>query len=64
MGIPNRRTNYYSIARITREQVPLLKQTNAVLTGEIPIVIVNDRAEANPTVDEVVAEYRGDSPSY
>ncbi len=62
MGIPNRRMNHYSISRITREQMPLLRQTSAVLTGEIPIVIVNDRAEANPTVDAVVAEYRDDSP--
>lgn len=62
MGIPNRRANQYSVARISREQIPLLSQTNAVLTGEIPIVIINDKAEANPTVDEVVAEYRGNSP--
>lgn len=64
MGIPNRRMNHYAISRITREQMPLIRQTNAVLTGEIPIVIVNDRAEANPTVDEVVAEYRDNTPSY
>jgi hypothetical protein len=29
-----------------------------VLSGEIPVVIVNGRAKANPTVDEVTSEYR------
>lgn len=58
MGIPNRRTNSYVVSNITREQMPLLKRTNAVLSGEIPIVIINGMAKANPSVDEVVAEYR------
>jgi hypothetical protein len=38
--------------------MPMLVRTNAVLSGEIPIVIINGMAKANPTVDEVVAEYR------
>jgi hypothetical protein len=28
------------------------------MTGEIPIVLVNGVAKANPTVDEVASEYR------
>jgi hypothetical protein len=58
MGIPNQRANNYSVTGVPRDQMPLLMRTNVVLTGEIPIVIINGMAKANPTVDEVVAEYR------
>jgi hypothetical protein len=58
MGIPVRRSNHYSATINNRDQVPLLTRTNAVLTGEVPIVIVNGMAKANPTVDEVAAELR------
>jgi hypothetical protein len=58
MGIPNQRANNYAVSSITRAQMPLLKQTSAVLSGEIPIVTINGMAKANPSVDEVVAEYR------
>jgi len=30
---------------------------NAVMNGELPIVIVNGKGKANPTLDQVVAEY-------
>jgi hypothetical protein len=30
---------------------------NSVMNGELPIVFVNGRGKANPTLDEVVAEY-------
>jgi len=29
------------------------------MTGPTPIVIVHGRGKANPTLDEVLAEYRG-----
>ncbi len=58
MGIPNRRSSTYMISHVTRQQMPMLKRTNQVLGGEIPIVIINGMAKANPTADEVVAEYR------
>ena len=58
LGIPNTRANNYSVANVTREQPTLVEQTSAVLGGAIPVVIVNGRAKANPTVDEVVSEYR------
>jgi hypothetical protein len=57
MGVPNRRTNNYSVAHVTREQMPLLTHTNEVMSGEIPIVLINGMAKANPTVDEVASEY-------
>lgn len=58
MGIPVRRSNSYS-ARITDpSEMPLLTRTNAVLSGQVPIVIINGMAKANPTVDEVALEVR------
>ncbi|MFH1146960.1 MAG: hypothetical protein V1736_04560 [Pseudomonadota bacterium] len=35
----------------------LINAWNRVNEGPSPIVIVNSKAKANPTVDEVVAEY-------
>src|ERR1700689_5516166 len=32
--------------------------TSVVMGGEIPVVIVNGMAKANPTVDEVASEFR------
>jgi hypothetical protein len=58
MHIPSSRANSYSLAITRREQLPLLQQTSLVLGGEIPVVIVNGMAKANPTVDEVASEYR------
>ena len=60
MGIPTERTSSYSATQVTREQMPLLARTNAVMGGEIPIVLIKGVAKANPTLDEVVSEYRRD----
>lgn len=58
LGIPNFRSSSYGVGGVTRDQAALIEQTSAVLGGEIPVVIVNGMAKANPTIDEVVAEYR------
>lgn len=58
MGIPNTRANHYSGSVTDRDQLPLLQRTSVVMGGEIPIVIVNGMAKANPTVDEVASEFR------
>jgi len=58
LGIPNSRANHYSASITDREQLPLLQRTSVVLGGEIPVVIVNGMAKANPTVDEVASEFR------
>jgi hypothetical protein len=58
MGIPNARANHYSASITDRDQLPLLQRTSVVMGGEIPIVIVNGMAKANPTVDEVASEFR------
>lgn len=57
-GIPNTRASNYSVTVHNPELMPLLKRTEAVLDGEIPIVIINGMAKANPSVDEVVSEFR------
>ena len=43
-----------------QDQQSLVAHTEALLSGEIPIVLLNGMAKANPTVDEVAAEYRRD----
>lgn len=60
MGIPNTRANHYSVSVTDRNQLSLLQRTSVVMNGEIPVVIVNGMAKANPTVDEVAAEFRRD----
>lgn len=57
LGVPNQRANNYYASITSRDQMPLVNRTSAVLGGEIPIVIINGRAKANPTVEEVQAEY-------
>ncbi len=36
-----------------------LDRINQVMTGELPVVFVRGRAKANPTLEEVLAEFRG-----
>ena len=36
-----------------------LDQINRVMTGPLPVVFVRGRAKANPTLEEVLAEYKG-----
>jgi hypothetical protein len=60
MGIPVRRSNSYSATITDPAQMPLLTRTNAVLGGEVPIVIINGMAKANPTAEEVALEFRRD----
>ena len=58
LGIPNSRANHYSASITDPKQLPLLQRTSIILGGEIPVVIVNGKAKANPTVDEVASEFR------
>ena len=59
-GIPNRRSSHFSLNfnQPTDEQQAAIKRTTAVLNGSIPAVFINGMAKSNPTLDEVVAEYR------
>lgn len=60
MGIPIQRMDHYSVANLKQDQMPLALRTNAVMGGELPVVLVNGLAKANPSVDEVAVEYRRD----
>jgi hypothetical protein len=64
MGIPNTRANQanFSVDQRRQDQVDLMNRTNVIGSGEIPAVFINGMAKANPTADEVAAEYRLSSP--
>lgn len=56
-GVPYRRSssaNYASLASAGEA-----KRVMAVMNGPIPVVYVNGRARANPSPQDVLAEYRG-----
>lgn len=58
-GIPNLRTSVYPAQAFepTPENHAAYKRLNVVMTGEIPIALINGMGKANPTADEVVSVY-------
>jgi hypothetical protein len=60
-GIPNVLSSSYSvdIENPTEEQRLGMERAVAIMNGEIPAVFVKGKAKANPTVAQVLAEYRG-----
>ncbi len=54
-GVRVVKTNNIGFANLQPGQV---QQVNAVMSGPIPIVFVRGKAKANPTLDEVIAQYR------
>lgn len=60
LGIPNVRSSSYtaSVTDPSDEQRAAMQRSLSVLKGEIPAVFLHGMAKANPTADEVVAEYR------
>ena len=59
LEVPNMMSNSYSL-RFTdnsEEFKAKLQRTNAVMQGELPIVLINGMGKPNPTAEEVVAEY-------
>jgi len=59
LGIANVRQNRYqsSAVNATSEQRAALDRAVNVLNGEIPAVFINGMGKANPTTEEVAAEY-------
>ena len=55
-GVPVSRLDHVSFT-MTDADPATVQRINAVMTGTIPIVVVRGRAKANPSVDEVLAEY-------
>jgi hypothetical protein len=55
-GVPVSRLSHVSFTT-TDADPTTVQRINAVMTGTIPIVVVRGRAKANPSLDEVMAEY-------
>jgi len=53
-GVPVSRLSHVSFNVSSPDEA---SRINAVMTGTIPIVVVRGRAKANPSLDEVLAEY-------
>lgn len=59
LGIPNMRSSSFSssINNPTKEQREGVERAVSVMNGAIPAVFINGMAKANPTVEEVAAEF-------
>ena len=57
-NIPSLRSHDVSFAA-TNPEPGIGERLNTVMNGELPIVFVNGRGKANPTLEEILAEYRG-----
>jgi hypothetical protein len=59
LGIRNLRTSRYPATSFvpSPETLASFKRLNKVMTGEIPIALINGMGKANPSVADVVAEY-------
>ncbi|MBV8605578.1 MAG: hypothetical protein JO224_12900 [Pelomonas sp.] len=58
MGIPVERTHEARFHFTSRPDAAVMDRMKAIMTGPLPIVFVNGRAKANPSLDEVAAEFR------
>lgn len=60
LGIANILTSRYPALAFepTEERIASFKRLNVVMTGEIPIALVNGMGKANPSLDELVSEYQ------
>ncbi len=56
-GIPTQRLNQYSVAAATTADREGIERAFLVMNGTIPAVMINGQAKANPTVDDVTAEF-------
>ncbi len=57
-GFHVKRTSNASFAPSPTDDIDaFVRRHNAMMNGEVPIVFVNGRVKANPSVDDVVAEY-------
>lgn len=56
-GIPVTRLHSANF-QLTEADADKAKQINAVMTGEVPIVFIDGRARANPSFDDVMAEWK------
>lgn len=57
-GIPVARTHSISFTVASGDPADA-QRISSIMSGELPIVLVRGKAKSNPSLDEVVAEYRG-----
>lgn len=57
-GIPVTRTHSISFT-VTSGDPADAQRISSIMSGELPIVLVRGKARSNPSLDEVIAEYRG-----
>lgn len=58
LGIPNIRTSQYQASGLRPDQRELMEHTNVVMSGTIPVVIIDGKGKSNPSLDEIASEYR------
>lgn len=56
-GLPFIRSHEVGFSSSSSDQKAFDK-VNEIMTGEQPIVFINGKAKANPTIDEVIKEYK------
>ncbi|PAT43133.1 hypothetical protein AAHN93_02660 [Vandammella animalimorsus] len=61
-GIPAQRSSHYRVSMVdpTPEQEQALQRFTALSKQPGPLVLINGQAKANPSADEVIAQYRSD----
>jgi len=57
-GIPVERTHSANFRFTSAPDSDTVDRISAVMNGPLPVVFVNGRAKANPSLDEITAEYR------
>ncbi len=59
LNIPYRRTESISMNSDSTDDIfTAMDQMDNLMQGDSPVVFINAKGKANPTIDEVVAEYR------
>ena len=58
-GIPVRRTDEVHFSFTGEPDSGTMERINRIMNGPLPIVFVDGRAKSNPSLDEVLAEFKG-----
>ncbi len=63
LNIPYRRTESISMNSDSTEDIfEAIEQMDQLMKGDSPVVFINAKGKANPTIDQVIAEYRSAVP--
>jgi hypothetical protein len=61
-GIPVERTHSANFRFTSRPDSDTVDRISAVMNGPLPVVFINGRAKANPSLDEIASEFRRTPP--